>query len=219
MNLLKQKSSLRKLAIAIAIIAIELILTAPTFAHHPLEGRLPANFLEGILSGFGHPLLGFDHLAFVIASGLIAVKITGGILIPFAFVIATGIGAGIHLASINLPIPEIMIAVSVLVFGILLAKKERHKKNFNYGLKISALAGFAGIFHGHAYGEGIFGAEPTPLIAYLLGFIIIQLAFALGTYAIANQAAKGISTKYLTLFAGSAIASCGIVFLSSAIAN
>lgn len=219
MKSLKQNSYVRKLVIAAVIVAIELLISAPAFAHHPLDGRLPSNFFEGIMSGVGHPVIGFDHLAFVIASGLIALKITGGILIPLAFVIATGIGAGIHLASISLPIPEIIIAASVVIFGILLAIKGKRQKNLNYGLKITAIAGLAGIFHGFAYGEGIFGAEATPMIAYLIGFIMIQLAIALGTYLIANQAIKSIPAKYLTRFAGSAIASCGIVFLSSAIMN
>ncbi|MEO1466352.1 MAG: HupE/UreJ family protein [Cyanobacteria bacterium J06633_1] len=217
MKSLKQNSYLRNLLIATGIVALELLITAPAFAHHPLGGKLPANFFEGIMSGFGHPVIGFDHLAFVIASGLIALKITGGIIIPVAFVIATGIGAGIHLVSIDLPIPEIIIAASVLIFGILLAIKGKRQKNLNYGLKITTLAAMAGIFHGFAYGEGIFGAEPTPMIAYLIGFIIIQLAIALGTYFIAERAIKSIPAKYLTRFAGSAIAACGIVFLSAAI--
>ncbi len=54
------------------------------------------------MSSIGHPVIGLDHLAFVIASGLIALKTTRGILIPFVFVIATGIVAGIHLASLAL---------------------------------------------------------------------------------------------------------------------
>ncbi|MBE9042979.1 HupE/UreJ family protein [Pleurocapsales cyanobacterium LEGE 10410] len=201
---------------AIAILGL-LILATPASAHHPLDGRLPANFFEGIMSGLGHPVIGFDHLAFVVASGLIALKITGGILIPTAFVIATGIGAGIHLVAIDLPIPEIAIAASVILFGILLITKSKHKKSISYALKIAALATLAGIFHGFAYGEGIFGAEPTPLLAYLIGFMAIQLAISLGTYFMATQAIKSIPVKYLTRFAGGAIASCGIVFLSSAI--
>lgn len=201
---------------AIAIFGL-FILAAPALAHHPLDGRLPANFFEGMMSGLGHPVIGFDHLAFVVASGLIALKITGGILIPIAFVIATGIGAGIHLVSINLPIPEIAIAASVVLFGILLAVKDKKPKNRDYAFKTAGLAAIAGIFHGFAYGEGIFGAEPTPMMAYLIGFILIQLAISLGTYLIASQATKSIPVKYLTRFAGSAIAACGMVFLSSAI--
>lgn len=217
MKPLKQNSYLGMLTIATVIAAIELLISAPAWAHHPLDGRLPANFFEGMMSGFGHPIIGFDHLAFVIASGLIAVTIPKGILIPIAFVIATGIGAVIHLVSIDLPISEIVIAASVVLFGILLAINSKPEKNHNYGLMLEGLAALAGIFHGYAYGEGIFGAEPTPLVAYLIGFIIIQLVISLGTYLIARKAIKRIPAKYLTRFAGGAIASCGIVFLSSAV--
>ena len=217
MKLFKQHSYLRSLSIAAGILAIQLLISAPAWAHHPLDGRLPANFFEGIMSGFGHPVIGFDHLAFVIASGLIALKITGGIFIPVAFVVATGIGAGVHLVSIDLPIPEIIIAASVVTFGILIAFKEKQQKNLNYGFKVTGLAALAGIFHGYAYGEGIFGAEPTPMVAYLIGFILIQLAIALGTYFFASKVIKITPAKYLTRFGGTAIAACGIVFLSSAI--
>ena len=214
---LKNQPTTRSIIFTLSL-TFAIAFTKPAFAHHPLGGKLPANFFEGIMSGFGHPIVGLDHLVFVIASGLIALKITRRILIPLAFVIATGIGAGIHLASINLPIPEIIIAASVVVFGVLLAFR-RTQKDLNYGLKITALAVLAGIFHGYAYGEGIFGAEPTPMIAYLIGFIIVQLAIALGTHFIGDRAIKSIPAKYLTMLAGSAIASCGIVFLSSAIMN
>ncbi len=44
MKSLKQNSYLRKLAIAAAIVAIELLITAPAFAYHLLGGRPPLNF-------------------------------------------------------------------------------------------------------------------------------------------------------------------------------
>ena len=211
------KNFWRYLALILLIVVVEFLISAPALAHHPLGGKLPSNFFEGIMSGLGHPVIGLDHLAFVVASGAIALKITGGIIIPLAFVIATSIGASIHLAGINLPIPEIMIAGSVVLFGILLAFKTKKRKNMKHGLKIAVLSAIAGIFHGFAYGEGIFGAETTPMVAYLIGFTIIQLAISLGTHILAIKLNKSTPFKYLTRFAGVAIASCGIVFLSSAI--
>ena len=207
---------MRNLAIVTAIAFLEIFITTPAFAHHPLDGRLPANLFEGILSGFGHPILGFDHLAFVVASGLIAVGIKGGIIIPIAFVLATGIGAGIHLQAIDLPIPEIVIAASVVLFGVLLILGNK-QKNIDYSLIIAGLAAIAGIFHGHAYGEGIFGAETTPLVAYLIGFTVIQLAISLGVYLIASKMIQFVSVNYITRIAGSMIVAIGCVFLSSAI--
>lgn len=202
----------------IAFLGVLLFLaTPPVLAHHPLGGKLPGNFFEGMMSGFGHPIIGFDHLAFVIASGLMAVGIARGILIPIAFMIATGIGAGIHLQGIDLPIPEIIIAASVVLFGVLLVIRQNKKLVINNTLLISGLAALAGIFHGHAYGEGIFGAETTPLVAYLIGFTLIQLVISLGIYFLTNQVIKSIAFKYITRFAGLAIASTGLVFLASAI--
>ena len=213
LQLNQQLSKQIKLIIACGIL---FLFAAPALAHHPLDGRLPSNFFEGIMSGFGHPILGFDHLAFVIASGLLAVGIARGILIPIAFVIATAIGAGIHLLSIDLPIPEVVIAASVVLSGVLLFTRKNQKLAISYTLT-AGLAALAGIFHGHAYGEGIFGAEPTPLFSYLIGFTIIQLAISLGIYLVASKLIRTISLNFLTRFAGLAIATTGLVFLSSAI--
>lgn len=214
MKTVKQNSLVRNLILATAIVGIELLITAPAFAHHPLGGRVPANFFEGIMSGFGHPVIGLDHLAFIVASGLMAVGIAQGLLIPVIFVLGTAIGTGFHLLSIDLPIPEIVISLSVILFGVLLAIRNRKQKiSSTYRAIVTSLAAIFGIFHGHAYGESIFGAEPTPLIAYLIGFTLIQLAIATTSYFLAQK----ISFKYLMRFLGGAIAATGIVFLSSAI--
>ncbi|VEP17320.1 hypothetical protein H1P_590012 [Hyella patelloides LEGE 07179] len=58
---------------AIAFGLIFLVMVQPTLAHHPFDGRTPASFVEGFLSGLGHPIVGLDHFAFVIAVGLLAV--------------------------------------------------------------------------------------------------------------------------------------------------
>jgi urease accessory protein len=38
----------------------------------------------------------------------------------------------------------------------------------------------AGLFHGMAYAEAVIGAEMGPIVAYLLGFSLIQAAIAIG---------------------------------------
>ncbi len=35
---------------------------SPAFAHHPLGGEAPQTIANGLLSGVGHPIIGFDHL-------------------------------------------------------------------------------------------------------------------------------------------------------------
>lgn len=203
--------SLQVVAAAAGIVVTMGALALPALAHHPLGGRLPANAFEGFMSGIGHPVLGPDHLAFVVAAGLLAAMMQFGIWIPVAFGLGGLVGAGIHLMSVDLPAPEFFISASVLTFGILLALKQRPPVALTVGL-----AAFAGLFHGFAYGEGIFGAEATPLFAYLIGFTLVQLAIALGAYAVGHAFLKGSGEQpWLSFrFAGFAIAGIGTAFLS-----
>ncbi|NER51587.1 MAG: hypothetical protein F6J92_34080 [Symploca sp. SIO1A3] len=209
-------SSLRALAKVIAVVAaISLLLSAtPAAAHHPFGGETPSNFFEGLFSGLGHPIIGPDHLAFVVAVGLLAAIKERGILIPIAFVLAAVAGTGIHLMSLDLPIPEVIISASVLLFGVMLALK-----NSPSSMVMAALAAIAGLFHGYAYGEAVVGAEMTPLVGYLAGFTLIQLAIALSAFQVGKYAMKQV-TEQPTLvlrFAGYTICGAGAAFLSSSI--
>ncbi len=90
--------------------------------------RFPATFAEGFLSGIGHPVIGIDHLVFVIAIGLLAALSKKlGLVIPAAFIVATAIGTGVHLQSVDLPVAELIISASVLVMGIFLAKERTNQ--------------------------------------------------------------------------------------------
>lgn len=194
----------------VGAIALLLLTMLPALAHHPSGGKTPSTIVEGFLSGLGHPIIGLDHLAFVIASGLMAAAIGGGLLIPFAFVGSSLMGTGLHLMSIDLPLPELVISASVLAFGILLAMKNPPQN----GLAIS-LATIAGIFHGFAYGESIFGAEMGPLLAYLLGFAVIQLAIAAVAYWVGKTLLSEVMqpTGLALRFAGFLICGVGATFL------
>ena len=181
-------------------------------AHHPFGGQPPSNFLEGLLSGVGHPVIGIDHLVFVIAIGLVAAILRKGFWVPLAFVGTALLGTGIHLQSWTLPAPEFFISTSVLIFGGLLTLK----RSPNPGL-VTGLAAIAGLFHGYAYGEAIVGAEMTPMVAYLVGFSTIQVAIATLAYycgRAANRPALAQSALPLR-FAGFTIGGIGLAFISS----
>ena len=60
-----------------ALIAGIVLSASPAYAHHPLGGMPMETFTHGLLSGIGHPILGFDHLFFVVIVG-IAALFTGG---------------------------------------------------------------------------------------------------------------------------------------------
>lgn len=165
-----------------------LLLTLPAYAHHPMGGMMPTNFSQGMLSGLGHPIIGVDHLAFILMIGLLSAALSGAAryLVPGAFITATILGTGVHMMSVNLPIPELIIAFSVLSAGVLvLLRKELSGLLLGLGV-----AGF-GIFHGYAYGETVIGAEATPVVSYLIGFSLIQYALIMGVgFAMKKMAAR-----------------------------
>lgn len=182
-------------------------------AHHATDGRMPANFFEGFMSGLAHPIIGLDHFAFIVAIGLLAVGLSRGAFIPAGFVLASLAGTGIHLLKLDLPGAEIIIACSVIAFGALLVAQKR--LNFTW---LVALASVAGLFHGYAYGESIVGAEMTPLFAYLLGFSVIQYAIALLALIIGNLTKKFAHQTFSPMrLAGFAISAIGVVFLTTSI--
>ena len=137
-----------------------------------------------------------------------------GLRTPIAFVVASICGTGIHLLSIDLPLPELVISASVLLFGVLLSMKTQPANPVVIGL-----AAIAGIFHGFAYGEAIFGAEMGPLIAYLLGFAAIQLGISAGAYWVGKTIlAKLMEPSGLALrFSGFVICGVGATFLTTMI--
>ncbi len=207
---LLSKSAGRSMVGALALL---LLLPLPSLAHHPLGGRVPANFAEGFLSGLAHPIIGLDHLAFVVAVGLLAAVSTWGIAIPAAFVLAAMVGTGLHLAEITLPAVEFVIAGSVLGAGVLLALRNRPQSG-----AIAGLAVLAGLFHGFAYGEAIFGSEPMPLVAYLAGFTAVQLGIAIAAFFLGRQFTQR-STVHFVQRAGLVICGIGATFLATALLN
>jgi urease accessory protein len=169
--------------------------------------------MQGFLSGLGHPVIGLDHLAFVITAGLLAAVMGRGLMVPVGFVVASMAGTGLHLMSVDLPAPEFVISASVLLFGALLAMKKPPQVAVVVGL-----AALAGLFHGYAYGEAVVGAGMDTVLAYLAGFAVIQMAIAVAAFWIAKQLAGRSEGSLLNLrFAGFTLAGVGVAFLSGVV--
>jgi len=173
------------------LVGAALVTTAGTAsAHHLMGGKTPSTFADGILSGLGHPIIGPDHLAFLVALG-VAVGVGGlSFATPFLFLVAMACGVAAHVAAFNIPAVEMIVALSVIVAGVLLALDRRIPAS-----GWAAIFSIAGFFHGYAYGESIYGAETTPLAAYLVGLVAVQtvlvLAIALATRAVWKVSAIG----------------------------
>ena len=199
-------------------LALTLAGLATAHAHHVMGGQTPATFVQGLLSGLGHPVIGIDHLAFIVAMG-VAVGVAGlSLAIPALFIVASGLGVALHVRGIALPNVEFIVAVSVLLVGAAIASGRAMRTSgwtpgwtsgwtsgWTWGW--AALFAIAGLFHGYAFGESIFGAEPTPLAAYLVGLVIVQGALATGVALIAQRSSAAAVQPRL---AGAAIAGGGI---------
>lgn len=202
--------------VTVSLIAL-VSLAQQALAHHLIGGKTPGNFIEGFLSGLAHPIIGLDHFAFVVASGLLAVGLSYGLFIPLGFVMSTLIGTIIHLQKIDLPFPEIVIAGSVILFGILLSlHKRQNQADYIYLITLATLAILAGIFHGYAYGESIVGAQMTPLMAYLAGFTIIQFIIASAAFYGGRILQEKLAHSGIKLI-GLGISAIGIALLTSVV--
>jgi len=202
---MSQSSFFRRQWFASAGIGLLALLNAlPAAAHHAIGGRLPANAGEGFLSGLAHPVLGPDHLLFVLAAGGLASLYQRGWIIPVTFLVGMLPGVALHLSGLSLASNELLVAGSVVLFGLLLTFSRR------LGLiETAALAGTAGLFHGYAYAESIVGAEMSPLWSYLLGLVLVQLAIALGTAQLSTRLLNDHWRRWL----GFAIAGLGLSLL------
>ncbi|MEL7303355.1 MAG: HupE/UreJ family protein [Pseudomonadota bacterium] len=193
--------------IAIALVTFAAF-AAPAAAHHPFEGMIPANWMQGMMSGLAHPVIDIDHAAMIIGVGLAAAISGSLILLPALFVGGSLIGCVLHLAGIGLPGAEVLIASSVLIVGLLVALAGRIP-----AVVWGTLAVVAGAFHGHAYGEGIFGAEPTPLVAYLIGFTAIQFVIACIAALIGSRIIAFSASDRAVQIAGAVVAGVGLTLI------
>ena len=79
------------------------ISASSAWAHHPMDGKTPTTLMQGLLSGFGHPVIGPDHFAFIIALGTAAALLRSGMAVIGAFITASTAGVMIHLDRFGTP--------------------------------------------------------------------------------------------------------------------
>lgn len=158
---------------------ILLLAASPVLAHHPLAGQPMQTFGQGLLSGIGHPILGFDHLFFVLAAGLASGLAGRPLGLPLAYVAAMLAGCAVLYSGTAISLREPAIALSLVVVGGGLAGGRAQRPLVLAGL----FAGF-GLFHGAAFGTSIAaqegGVSGAVLAGYLIGLGVLQYALAVG---------------------------------------
>lgn len=190
---------------AAALAALLTVAAEPAFAHHVMGGKMPQTFMQGFLSGLGHPIIGLDHFAALVGVGLLAALFRRGMALVMLFSAALIGGVGLHLIRLNIPAAELLVALATLGLGLLALARR-------LGLYLAPLLIFAaGLVHGYALGESIVGAEETPLYAYLAGIFIIQSVVSTAVLMLARGLGDAQKTRTLPL-AGAAIGAIGVVF-------
>jgi urease accessory protein len=207
-NTLSPLSSLSVPAVALLLSAFA---ATPAHAHHAMGGKMASTAFEGFLSGIAHPVIGIDHLAMIVAIGVLAAAMRPGFALAGVFVIAAMGGTGLHLLGWNLPGSEALVALSVLAVGVVLTLRKTPNRALVLGICATT-----GVLHGYAYGESIFGAESTPLVAYLVGFTAVQLFVAGIAYAIAKHLRDKSGEHALVLRpAGYVVAGAGLALFAT----
>lgn len=184
---------------------LSLLLASHAQAHSAAE--IGGGFVSGLL----HPVLGWDHVAAMVAVGLWGAFLGSPALwlLPVVFPLVMAFGGALGLAGIPIPSVEIGIALSALVLGAMILMAARPPL-WLAGVIVAAFA----IFHGHAHGTEL--PEAVSPLAYSLGFVI-----ATGLLHLAGIA-FGLLVRWplgrIAVRAGGAvIALGGVVFLGNAI--
>lgn len=175
---------------------------SPALAH---EGT---GIAGGFASGFMHPILGWDHVAAMVAVGLWGAFLGAPAiwLLPIVFPLVMALGGGLGIMGVPVPGVEAGIAASAVVLGIMVALGARPP------LWVAAIVvGTFAIFHGHAHGTELPAAADA--VAYAAGFVVGTGLLHLAGIAL------GLTTKWepgkvAVRATGGAIAVAGLAFLT-----
>ncbi len=180
-------------------------LAAPLAQAH--EG---AGLAGGFMSGFAHPLLGWDHVIAMLAVGLWGAFLGAPALwlLPVVFPLVMAAGGALGVLGVPLPAVEIGIAVSAIALGGVVAGALRPP------LWVAALlvALFA-IFHGHAHGTEL--PQAANPLAYSLGFVVATGALHLAGIAL-GLLTRWPAGRVAVRGMGAGIALLGVLFLTRA---
>ena len=165
----------KKILVSAALLLVPYFAPA-AFAHHLMGGEVPTTAWQGLLSGLGHPIIGIDHFAFIVAVGCMSHMVGQAVALPLWFIIGSVLGCCVHVLGYTLPWSELAIALTLALAAAVVGTRSTAP----VGALVTAIT-IAGAVHGYAYGESIVGAERTPLVAYIVGFALIQYGIAAGS--------------------------------------
>lgn len=181
--------------------AVALLAASPATAHSGTG--LPGGFV----SGFLHPLSGFDHLLAMVSVGLWGAFLGRPLIValPVVFPTVMVVGAALGMANVALAAPDVGIALSVLALGLCIAAAWKAP-----AAAACAIVGVFAIFHGYAHGKELPSAADP--IGYSVGFVLatgLLHVAGIGIGLLNARSAGVVATRMM----GGAVAVCGGVFL------
>ncbi len=200
-NVRMTKSLARRLLALAAVLAV----TPWASAHPGHDGD--HDFTWDFSGGLAHPFTGMDHMLAMIAVGLWAAQLGGRArwLVPVSFVGVMALGAALGHAGLNFSGIEQMIAASVLVLGLLIAKSVKLPMAASV-----ALVGVFALFHGLAHGAEM--PATAGGLSYGAGFIAATALLHFVGLGLGTLAAR--RSEKLASYAGWGIAAAGVVLFA-----
>jgi urease accessory protein len=185
------------------LLTLMLIVAAGPALAHTGEG-----LTGGFLSGFTHPIFGWDHVVAMVAVGLWGAVLGPPALwlLPVVFPLVMAMGGALGVAGVPLPMVETGIALSGVILGLLVALAVKAPL-----WAAAVLVGIFAVFHGHAHGAEL--PEAANAYAYAIGFVIATGLLHLGGIAV-GLLTRLPSGAYAVRAAGVAIAAVGAAFLT-----
>lgn len=197
---------MRMLVLALTALGLT---TSQALAHHALGGSVPISFQAGLMSGLAHPIINFDHFAFVVAIGIFTAVAQGSALLPVLFVLGTVAGCLACAQGLQVPNVTMLVPVSVAIAGASLALGRNRIGWMDLGL-----LSLAGLLHGLAYAQSIVGGQNNSLVGYLIGFAVVQSLIALAAMWSAYAFWCGDRLYANARVAGGVIAGIGLTLLA-----
>ena len=186
------------------LLALLALISTPdaAFAHNE------AGISGGFLSGFLHPLFGWDHIVAMVAVGLWGAFLGWPAIwvLPVVFPLVMVLGGVLGIVGVPVPFVETGIALSAIVLGVLVAMATRAPI-----WAAAVIVGLFAIFHGHAHGTEL-PAASNP-IAYAIGFVIATGLLHLTGIAF-GMLTRWPNGQYAVRAGGVVIAAVGLAFLT-----
>lgn len=162
----------------------------------------------GFIAGFTHPILGWDHVAAMVAVGLWGAFLGAPAIwtLPVVFPLVMALGSVAGILAIPVPAVETGIAMSAVVLGLMIVFAIKPP------IVLSAvIVGAFAIFHGYAHGTEL--PASVDAFAYAMGFVISTGLLHLAGIAF-GLLVKWPAGRVAVRGAGGLISLAGLAFLT-----